>query len=132
MPEMSEAVLGISIPYFGQDSQVLIDYKSPMVVAGQICNYSECHKSATKFCKLYGASRANFQLFRMPLKSETKTQKLDWRCFPASHQKDMPEMSEAVLGISIPYFGQESQELIDYKSPMVVEQGEFATLFRVP
>jgi hypothetical protein len=60
MPEKSEVVPDISMPYFGQESQKLTDFEIFTVVAGQIFNYSECHKSATK------------------------TQKLDWKCFPVS------------------------------------------------
>ena len=47
MPEKSEAVVGIFIPYFGQESQEFIIFESTKVVAGQIFRYSECHKSAT-------------------------------------------------------------------------------------
>ena len=70
------------------------------------------------------------QLFRMSFKSETRTRKLDWRCFPASHQKAMPEKSEAVLGISIPYFGQESQE--ELRVPQVLNQDPEIALEMLP
>ena len=46
-----------------------------------------------------------------------------------SHQKVMPEKSEAVLGISIPYFGQEGQE---FRVPRVCNQDPEIALEMLP
>ena len=91
-------VPGISIPYFCQESQELTDFESPMVVAA--------------------GSRANFELFRMP-QVRNQDPEIGLEMLP-SYQKAMTQRSEAVNGISIPYFGQESQELIIFESTRVV------------
>jgi hypothetical protein len=61
---------------------------------------------------------AFFQVFRMP-QVPNQDPEIGLEMLP-SHQNTMAEKSEAVIGISKPYFGQESQELIDFESPKVV------------